>query len=76
MASPRAAPRTSPWRSRSRFAVLLDRFEVDVPVDEDIVALEYLRAAIDLLIEVRGRSAELDALRDRTERLLAGSPID
>ncbi|MDW3847715.1 hypothetical protein NMK34_14010 [Micromonospora sp. BRA006-A] len=58
------------------FAVLLDRFEVDVPVDEDIVALEYLRAAIDLLIEVRGRSAELDALRDRTERLLAGSPID
>ncbi|WP_433495876.1 hypothetical protein ACQP26_13345 [Micromonospora sp. CA-248089] len=58
------------------FAALLDRFEVDVPVDEDIVALEHLRAAIDLLTEVRGRSAELDALRDRTERLLAGSSID
>ncbi|MGC4896724.1 hypothetical protein [Micromonospora sp. DT31] len=58
------------------FEVLLDRFEVDVPFDEDVIAVEYLRAAIDLLIEVRGRSAELDALRDRTERVLAGSSVD
>ena len=58
------------------FTVLLDRAEADVPFDEDVIALEYLRAAIDLLIEVRGGSAELDALRNRTARVLAGSSLD
>ncbi|WP_431878936.1 hypothetical protein [Micromonospora marina] len=58
------------------FTVLLDHVEVDDPFDEDIIAVGYLRAAVDLLIEVRGGSAELDALRDRAERVLARSSID
>ncbi|MEU8180701.1 hypothetical protein AB0B85_21775 [Micromonospora sp. NPDC049044] len=55
------------------FEVLLDQFEVDAPFDEHVIALEYLQAAIELLIEVRGSSAELDALRNRTEQVLARS---
>lgn len=53
------------------FAVLLDRFEVDAPVDEDVIALEYLLAAVELLTEVRGGSAELDALGRQTRQVLS-----
>ncbi|MGW9197607.1 hypothetical protein [Micromonospora chersina] len=58
------------------FEVLLDQFEVDAPFDEHIIALEYLQAAIELLIEVRGSSIELDALRNRTKQVLARSLTD
>jgi hypothetical protein len=54
----------------SDFKVLLDRFEVDPPFDEHTIALEYLLAAIELIIEVRGSSSELDALRNRTQQVL------
>jgi hypothetical protein len=53
------------------FEGLLDRFEVDAPLDEDVIALEHLLAAVELVIEVRGSSAELDSLRDRTKQALA-----
>jgi hypothetical protein len=55
------------------FEVLLDRFEVDAPYDEDVIALEYLLAAVELIIEIRGGSTELDALRNRTQQVLARS---
>ncbi len=55
----------------TEFAWLLDRFEVDPPFDEHVLALEHLLAAIDLTIEVRGATAHLDALRRRTARVLA-----
>lgn len=52
------------------FAALLDRFEVEAPFDEHIIALEYLLAAVELITEVRGNSTELDALRNRTKHVL------
>ncbi|GIE87057.1 hypothetical protein [Actinoplanes regularis] len=55
------------------FKVLLDQFESEDPADEYVIALEYLLAAIELLIEVRGGSAELTALADRTKGVLARS---
>ena len=58
------------------FEVLLDEFEVDAPFDEHIIALEYLLAAVELIIEVRGSSAELDALGDRTKQVLDRSLRD
>jgi hypothetical protein len=58
------------------FEALLDEFEHDAPFDEHVIALEYLLAAVDLIIEVRGGSAELDALRDRTRRVLDQSSTD
>ncbi|GIH19606.1 hypothetical protein Raf01_77780 [Rugosimonospora africana] len=58
------------------FAVLLDRFEVDAPFDEHIIALEYLLAAVELITEVRGNSTELDALRNRTKHVLDRSLTD
>jgi hypothetical protein len=58
------------------FEVLLDRFEVDPPFDEHVIALEYLLAAVELIIEVRGSSTELNALRNRTKQVLSRSPAD
>jgi hypothetical protein len=58
------------------FDVLLDWFEVDAPFDEHVIALEYLLAAIELIIEVRGSSSALDGLRSRTEDALARSLTD
>jgi len=58
------------------FDVLLDEFEVDPPFDEHVIALEYLLAAVELIIEVRGSSPELDALRDRTRHVLGRSSMD
>jgi hypothetical protein len=55
------------------FAVLLDQFEVEEPFDEHVIALEYLLAAVELIIEVRGSSTELDALGSRTRHVLARS---
>jgi len=58
------------------FSVLLDQFEADAPFDEHVIALEYLMAAVDLIIETGGGSAELDALRVRTEQVLARAVAD
>ncbi|MFD8494930.1 hypothetical protein [Amycolatopsis sp. NPDC059657] len=58
------------------FEVLLDRFEDDAPFDEDVIALEYLLAAVELSIEVRGSSTELEALRSRTKQVLSRSLPD
>jgi hypothetical protein len=58
------------------FEVLLDRFGVDAPFDEHVIALEYLLAAVELIIEVRGTSTELDALRNRTKQVLGRSLTD
>jgi hypothetical protein len=58
------------------FEVLLDRFEVDDPFDEYVIALEYLLAAVDLITEVRGHTAELDAVRNRTTNVLARASMD
>ena len=52
------------------FTVVLDRCEADGAFDEDVIALEYLLAAAELIIEVRGNSPELDAVRARTRRVL------
>jgi hypothetical protein len=51
---------------RADFEVLLDEFEADAPFDEHVIALEYLLAAVALLVEVRGSSTEIDDLRSRT----------
>jgi hypothetical protein len=53
------------------FGSLLDEFEDEDPFDEHVIALEYLLAAVELTVEVRGKSAALDTLRNRTERVLA-----
>ncbi|WP_412739463.1 hypothetical protein [Krasilnikovia sp. MM14-A1259] len=53
------------------FEVLLDHFEVEDPLDEYVIALEYLLAAVQLTIEVRGSSADLEALGNRTRHVLA-----
>jgi hypothetical protein len=58
------------------FRSLLDRFEDEDPFDEHVIALEYLLAAVELIVEVRGTSAELDTLRERTERVLARASAD
>lgn len=54
----------------SDFEVVLDWFSDDAPFDEHVIALEYLLAAIDLIVKVRGNSAELDAIRTRTVETL------
>jgi hypothetical protein len=61
---------------RADFEVLLDQLEADVPFDEHIIALEYLLSAVDLIIEVRGSSIELDALRRRTKQVFDRSLTD
>ncbi|WP_370949669.1 hypothetical protein AB5J62_19470 [Amycolatopsis sp. cg5] len=58
------------------FEVLLDRFEDDAPFDEDVIALEYLLAAVELSIEVGGSSTELEALGRRTKQVLGRSLPD
>jgi hypothetical protein len=58
------------------FEVLLDWFEDDAPFDEHVIALEYRLAAVELMIEVRGNSTELDALRNRTKQVLDRSLKD
>jgi hypothetical protein len=58
------------------FGLLLDEFADEDPFDEYVIALEYLLAAVVLIVEVRGTSTELDALRDRTERVLARASTD
>jgi len=40
------------------FQVLLEWLEVEASFDEPLIALEHLLAAVDLLIDVRGRSTE------------------
>lgn len=58
------------------FQTLLDQFEAEDPFDEYVIALEYLLAAVELIIEVGGSSTELDALRDQTRQVLARASID
>lgn len=58
------------------FEVLLDQFEGDAPFDEHVIALEHLLAAVELIIEVRGSSTELDALRHQTKQVLSRSLTD
>jgi hypothetical protein len=58
------------------FTVVLDRCEADSAFDEDVIALEYLLAAAELIIEVKGNSPELDAVRARTRRVLDRSTAD
>jgi hypothetical protein len=58
------------------FGLLLDEFADEDPFDEYVIALEYLLAAVQLTIEVRGTSTELDALRGRIERVLARASTD
>ncbi|BCY13596.1 hypothetical protein L3i22_086840 [Actinoplanes sp. L3-i22] len=53
------------------FALLLDQFEDDEPYDEQVVALEYLLEAVELVRGVRGSSPELDELAHRTSQVLA-----
>ncbi|MCU7728932.1 hypothetical protein ODJ79_34910 [Actinoplanes sp. KI2] len=53
------------------FQVVLDWFEGDAPFDEHVIALEYLLAAVELIVEVRGSSPELDAVGNRTRQALA-----
>ncbi|MEZ5282068.1 MAG: hypothetical protein R2770_16535 [Acidimicrobiales bacterium] len=53
------------------FAPLLRRFEDEDPVDEDVIALEYLRSCIKLVAQVRGSSSELRSLLSQTEEALA-----
>jgi hypothetical protein len=53
------------------FESLLDSFETTVPFDEDVIALEHLLAAIELLATTRGTSAELLTLRARAQQTLA-----
>jgi len=43
---------------------------------EHVIALEYLLAAVELISQVRGSSTELDALRERTRRVLSRSVAD
>jgi hypothetical protein len=58
------------------FEVLLDRFEVDAPFDEHVIALEYLLAAVELITEVRADSTEFAVLRNRTKHVLGRSLTD
>jgi hypothetical protein len=58
------------------FAVLLDEFDDEDPFDEYVLGLEWLLAAIELIVEVRGGSAELEALAGRTRDVLARSSTD
>jgi hypothetical protein len=58
------------------FESLLDRFQEEAPFDEDVIALEYLLAAAELIIEVRGGSTEIEDLRDRTRHVLAGASTE
>jgi len=58
------------------FTVLLDQFENDAPFDEYVIALEYLLAAVELIIEVRGSFTELDTLRNQTKQVLSRSSTD
>jgi hypothetical protein len=58
------------------FGFLLDQFEDENPFDEYVIALEYLLAAVELTVEVRGTSTELDVLRNRTEHVLARASTD
>jgi hypothetical protein len=52
------------------FEVVLDRCEGQAPFDEDVIAIGYLRAAVELVIGVKGRSKELDGLLARTKDAL------
>jgi hypothetical protein len=58
------------------FAVLLDWFADEAPFDEHVIALEYLRAAIELITEVRGSSPELEAMKSRTDEALGRAACD
>jgi hypothetical protein len=58
------------------FQLLLARFEAEDPFDEHVIALEYLLAAVELIIEVKGSSAVLHALGDQTRQILARASID
>jgi hypothetical protein len=60
----------------ANFEVRLDPFEVDAPFDEDVIALEYLLVAVELIIEVRGSSSAVDALHDRTRQVLGRALTD
>lgn len=54
----------------SDFGGLLDQFADHDPVDEQVIALEHFLTAVDLLIEVRGSSPDLNATRGRIRGLL------
>lgn len=53
------------------FAPLLRRFVDEDPVDEDVIALEYLRSCIELVAQARGNTSGLQALLNQTEDALA-----
>lgn len=52
------------------FQVLLDRFAHEATFDEYRIGIQYLLAAVELIIEVRGSSPELHELRSRARRTL------
>ena len=52
------------------FEVVLDRCAGQAQFDEDVMAIDYLRAAIELVIGVKGRSKELDGLLARSKEAL------
>lgn len=58
------------------FEIVLEWFQDDGPFDEHVTALNYLLEAIDLIIEVRGSSTELDNLRRRTSETLGRAVPD
>jgi hypothetical protein len=57
------------------FEILLEWIDDDGPVDEDVIGLEYLLAAIDLLDENKGSDSERSALRVRVVSALARGAI-
>lgn len=52
------------------FEVVLDRCVGQAPFDEDVIAIDHLRAAVELVIGVKGRSRELDRLLARSKEAL------
>jgi hypothetical protein len=56
------------------FEVVLDRCAGQAPFDEDAIAIDYLRAAVELVIGVKGRSGELDRLLARSKEALDRAP--
>lgn len=56
------------------FEVVLDRSVEQAPLDEDVIAIDYLRAAVEFVIGVKGRSTKLDELLARCKEALDGAP--
>jgi hypothetical protein len=56
------------------FQSLLDEFAHEAPFDEYRIGIEYLLAAVGLIIDVRGSNPELDDLSSRARGILALTP--